>query len=104
MATCITSRVFTTIRPTYRTPKVVQHRNVRAKSFDIVESSRILGEAVTAGVIFYTSLQYAHYRRIRLHVEDAKEKRDDKKAKAKEAEYNAHWETKEKKDADNKDM
>jgi hypothetical protein len=80
----------------YRTPKVIQHRNVRAKSFDIVESSRILGEAVTAGVIFYTSLQYAFFRRIRLQAEDAKEKRDVKKAKAKEDEYNAHWEKKDK--------
>jgi hypothetical protein len=100
MATCITSRVFAPARPTYRTPKVIQPRNVRVKSFDIVESSRILGEAVTAGVIFYTSLQYAHYRRIRLHVEDAKEKRDVKKAKAKEAEYDAHWAKKEKNDKD----
>jgi hypothetical protein len=98
--TCVASRVFTPTRHVYRTPKVVHPRNVRAHAFDAVESSRILGEAITAGVIFYTSLQYAHYRRIRLHVEDAKKTRDDKKAKAKEDAYNAHWKDDDKKDVD----
>jgi hypothetical protein len=62
-------------------------------SNDLVESSRILGEAITAGVIFYTSLQWAHFRRIRLHAEEAqkaetakKEERKKRDAERKKAE------------------
>jgi len=66
----------------HRPPSVIQRqknirRNVIAHS-DIVESSRILGQGITAGVIFYTSLQWAHYRRLRMEAEK-RTKKDVKK-------------------------
>ncbi|ABT14513.1 hypothetical protein NY2A_b114L [Paramecium bursaria Chlorella virus NY2A] len=50
-----------------------QRRNVIVRN-DIVESSRILGHCLTAGVMFYTTLQWAHFRRLRIE----KERKNDK--------------------------
>jgi len=69
----------------HRPPSVIQRqknqwqtrKRVIAHS-DIVESSRILGQGITAGVIFYTSLQWAHYRRLRMEAEK-RTKKDVKK-------------------------
>lgn len=55
-------------------------RSVIAHS-DIVEGSRILGHGITAGVLFYTSLQWAHYRRIRIETEKAMEEERKKREK-----------------------
>ena len=55
------------------------HRNVRAQSFDIVKDSDILGQGITAGVIFYASLQWAYYRRLRIEAEKIANKKEKKK-------------------------
>ena len=54
-------------------------RNVKARSNGLVEGSHIIGQGITAGVIFYTSLQWAHYRRIRIEIEKATEEKESKK-------------------------
>ena len=69
----------------YRPPSVIQRqknirRNVVAHS-DIVESSRILGQGITAGVLFYTTLQWAYYRSIRIETEKTTEEERKKNEK-----------------------
>ncbi|APC25540.1 hypothetical protein BST79_gp027 [Only Syngen Nebraska virus 5] len=66
-------------------PSVIQRQQTQRQTrkrviahSDIVESSRILGQGITAGVIFYTSLQWAHYRRLRMEAEK-RTKKDVKK-------------------------
>jgi hypothetical protein len=61
---------------------VVQKRVVLTRS-DLVEGSRILGEGITAGVIFYTTLQWAHYRRLRIEAEKLQQKEEEKNKKDK---------------------
>lgn len=72
----------------HRPPSVIQRqqpqwqtrRRVIANS-DIVEGSRILGHGITAGVLFYTTLQWAYYRRIRIETEKATEEERKKREK-----------------------
>jgi hypothetical protein len=72
----------------YRPVVITHRRNISSQrvvrvrsSFDIVEDSRILGEGIIAGVFFYTSLQWVHYRRMRMEAEKRMQENEDKKKK-----------------------